>query len=85
MASIQRADTAAVEDSLLSDPLQFRLPDGAPVFLCPSCQCRLHYVGSRPAVDGERALDLLDRYTCPAGCGAYEYVRQTHRLRDVGP
>ncbi|HZT76579.1 MAG TPA: hypothetical protein VFA27_07965 [Vicinamibacterales bacterium] len=52
------------------------LPEHAPTFLCPVCQCTLHYEGTR---------DASDRYTCPEGCGAYERDRSTHRLRAIAP
>ena len=58
-------------------------PAGAPGFLCPSCDRPLHYVGSH-ASDPDRMSDLTDHYACPAGCGTYEYERQTHRVRRAG-
>ena len=53
-------------------PAEPTLPEHAPTFLCPVCQCTLHYDGTRGS---------LDLYTCPEGCGAYERDRSTHRLR----
>jgi hypothetical protein len=72
-------EAAPDSESRMTDALQFLLPEGAPAFLCPSCQCRLHYVGSRSNLTPDS--EVSDRYVCPAGCGAYEYVRRTHRMR----
>jgi len=55
-------------------PLDQSLPEHAPIFLCPVCQCTLRYEGTRGSVDV---------YTCPEGCGAYERDRSTHRLWSV--
>ena len=62
-------------------PLVSSLPHGAPVFLCPSCECPLHYEGSHASDVSDALIDLKDYYRCPAGCGVYEHERRTHRLR----
>ena len=59
------------------------LPQGAPCFLCPHCQCTLQYVESRTLIRREDANDVSDYYSCPAGCGTYEHNRGTHRLRHL--
>jgi hypothetical protein len=56
---------------------------GAPVFLCPSCECQLHYEESRENGRGNSLSELSDYYRCPAGCGMFEYERHRHRLRLV--
>lgn len=57
-------------------------PAGAPGFLCPSCDRPLHYESSH-AADRDSLRDLTDRYACPAGCGAFEFERRSHRVRRV--
>jgi hypothetical protein len=74
---------------LIPPNLEARLPANAPAFLCPRCQCRLEYVGSHTEADAapadaEQPIELADRYQCPMGCGSYEFVRETHRLRCLG-
>jgi hypothetical protein len=64
--------------------LDVRLPERAPVFLCPRCQCRLSYLGSHSTAPNPRPIDLSDRYECPLGCGTYDFIRATHRLCTVG-
>jgi hypothetical protein len=56
-------------------------PHGAPGFLCPSCECPLHYERSHANDRSDRLADLSDYYRCPAGCGTFEYERHRHRLR----
>jgi hypothetical protein len=68
-------------DTVTLEPLERRLPEGAPVFLCPSCECPLEYAGSRPGHGGGHLIDLSDYYTCPAGCGTFEHERRAHRFR----
>jgi predicted RNA-binding Zn-ribbon protein involved in translation (DUF1610 family) len=67
-----------------SQPLEASLPAGAPVFLCPSCECPLEYEGSHPIVRANSPADLSDRYRCPAGCGIFEHDRHGHRFRILG-
>ena len=57
------------------------MPYGAPAFLCPSCECPLHYQGSHATDRSEALIDLKDYYECPGGCGTFEHDRRTHRLR----
>ena len=57
------------------------MPAGAPAFFCPLCHSVLRYDGSRADAGGDRLVDLVDRYTCPEGCGAFEHERATRRLR----
>jgi predicted nucleic acid-binding Zn ribbon protein len=56
----------------------------APSFHCPSCDVPLRYDEScaNDSVDG--LVDFADYYSCPAGCGTFEYERRRHRLRLVG-
>lgn len=72
-------------DDLMPHPLEPRRPAGAPAFLCPSCDCQLHYEGSHPTDKSDAAADLSDYYKCPAGCGTFEYERHRHRLRLLEP
>lgn len=81
MAAPASPANAGVGVYLRNEAIQFCLPHGAPVFLCPSCQRALHYEGSHSIGRGDTDIDLSDSYVCPAGCGNYEYVRRTHRLR----
>ena len=71
------------QEYLAMQAVQSRLPIGAPGFLCPYCDCPLRYEGSHSDADSDRPIDQSDRYMCPAGCGTYEYVRQTHRMHVV--
>lgn len=64
-------------------PPENRLPDGAPGFLCPSCECALQYEESKENGRGDSPGELSDFYRCPAGCGMFEYERHRHRLRVV--
>ena len=68
-------DTSSIDEE--------RLPEGAPCFLCPRCQCTLQYLETRAPIDREHATDVSDYYSCPAGCGTYEHERSTHRFRSV--
>lgn len=61
----------------------YALPSGAPVFLCPSCECPLEFQESRENGSGNSPAELSDFYRCPAGCGEFEYERHRHRLRLV--
>jgi len=63
--------------------LEQRLPPHAPCFLCPLCQCTLHYVGSRNPIGHNEPIESSDYYTCPEGCGTFERDRVTHRLRSL--
>jgi hypothetical protein len=81
MTTLASGGRSTGRDYVTEDALPFRLRHGAPVFLCPSCQCTLRYEGSHGEVGGDRTADLSDSYSCPAGCASYEYVRRTHRLR----
>jgi len=60
-------------------------PDAAQRFFCPSCEVPLQYEEScaDDSVDG--LVDFADYYSCPAGCGRFEYERRRHRLRLVDP
>jgi hypothetical protein len=75
--------SALHSEYITSDALQTRVSRTAPGFLCPFCQCVLHYQGSAPAPEARTTTDLVDMYACPMCCGTYEHVRQTHRLRLV--
>jgi hypothetical protein len=81
MAAPASPANAGIGAYLRNEAIQFCLPHSAPVFLCPSCQCALHYEGSRSTSRSDSDIDLSDSYVCPAGCGNYEYERRTHRLR----
>jgi hypothetical protein len=67
-----------------SPPLEV-VTHGALVFLCPSCECELEYVGSHPRAGSDAASDLTDRFRCPAGCGTFEHDRERHRFRLLEP
>ncbi len=66
-------------------PPDLSLPAGAPGFLCPSCECPLHYEESKATDRGTAPSELSDYYRCPAGCGNFEYERHRHRLRLIEP
>lgn len=78
---IRTEEAMAKTELLASQPLEPRLPHGAPGFLCPSCECPLHYEGSHASRRGDTLKDLSDYYRCPAGFGTFEYERDRHRLR----
>ena len=60
-----------------------RMSGAVPSFHCPSCDVPLHYdeTGASDGIDG--LGDFADYFSCPAGCGSFEYERRRHRLRLV--
>jgi len=60
------------------------LPEAPPLpTVCPLCDRPLEYVQSHTGGISERQSEQWDCYTCPNGCGTFEYRHRTRRLRRV--
>jgi DNA-binding response OmpR family regulator len=58
-------------------------PRQPPSLRCPRCDQALTYQASQIGGVNERWAEQWDRYTCPSGCGAFQYRHRTRRLRIV--
>jgi CheY-like chemotaxis protein len=54
-----------------------------PSLVCPSCDQSLVYQRSHIGGVSVRHPEQWDYYTCPAGCGTFQYRERTRRLRRV--
>ena len=70
-------------ERLTTEMVQSRLPWEAPSFVCPHCDWPLRYLGAHANPIGGPLGAQSDFYSCSAGCGTFEYVRQTHRMHIV--
>ena len=58
-------------------------PAPPPQLTCPSCDRQLTYEHSHVGGVSRRHAEQWDAYTCPAGCGTWEYRQRTRKLRRV--
>ena len=59
-------------------------PAPPPQLTCPSCDRPLTYEHSHVGGVSRRHAEQWDAYTCPAGCGTWEYRQRTRKLRRIG-
>jgi DNA-binding response OmpR family regulator len=61
-----------------SDP-----PNTPPTLRCPSCDHSLTYTSSHIGGVTQALAEQWDFYTCPSGCGDFQYRQRTRKLRSV--
>jgi CheY-like chemotaxis protein len=55
-----------------------------PMLVCPACDLALRYVHSNVGGVNEKHREQWDTFTCPAGCGTFEFRHRTRRVQRVG-
>jgi CheY-like chemotaxis protein len=58
-------------------------PIPAPGLLCPHCHRPLTFEKSHVGGASAKQQEQWDYFTCPAGCGMFQYRRRTRRIRQV--
>jgi|SRR4051812_23747897 len=54
-----------------------------PTLMCPSCYQTLRYAKSFIGGVSERHPEQWDYYSCPTGCGTFQYRHRTRKLRQI--
>jgi two-component system, cell cycle response regulator DivK len=58
-------------------------PAAPPEVICPRCDRALRYAYSYVGGVNVKLLEQWDRFTCPAGCGSFQFRHRTRRLQRV--